>query len=1186
MVFIRRFSSSIPRFFEPRKNANITHSTTSYEHLLSEGFLKLLRSVSGEFQPEYRKLLTQRTAVQKQINANQWALDYRKDTAWIREDRSWRAPEIVPELIKRHVEITGPAGNAKMMIHALNSGANGYMADLEDSQSPTWAGIMRGHDNLVKAVQGHLTVGKNLADGNHQRYTINTNPATLHVRPRGLHMLEKHVIDESGRPMPAGLFDISMYMYHNAETLLQKGQRPLFYIPKLESFEEACFIHDVIQQLEAHLGLPYGTVRVTALIETLPGLLQAEEIGFALGDYWAGLNGGRWDYIFSVMKSQASNPNHAFPDRHLLTMDTPFLTHYMQRIVQVCHRRGVHAMGGMSAFIPSKDAQENKRVMDKVVADKRYEIEQGCDGAWVAHPAMVKPIQHVFNQELEGRANQLGDATHLNAVVLAENFVESPYAKTQVEFFTEAGLRTNISVGIQYLASWFHGDGAVAIRGLMEDMATAEISRTQAWQWLHHKQTMTFDGGIVKALDKDTFHTIYQTELLELKATIEQAMSPAEEKNTRLADLEKAAEMFYAWVTADTLQPFIQDSACDALNHAVEKPKSLKKHFIAHQPLPKEISRLQGARPDLTLDARLAIVRGLGFNEKMAEIRADGLVAHGSFIGTPTGHGARNVIEGGLGYSWPYIGGWELNARGLAMGQPMPDTLSVSFHEQGDLAQVINRFLDAADKVQTLEREEKLEKIALLPVEKQEEAKIQLVAQQIDYYTQPLLADLEQGWGDPKKAFFAVVRCLQNGVNIMHIEDQYSLKRCGHLGGKGLDDINGWIITMKAANLAASIFEGVHRDGPQQNVNFVARTDALSAEFIQFSNHMHDPNHPDHPFIDWDKGFTPDGRYLYLKKGINPETGRKYGLEHSARRCSEIVKAGLASHVWMETPDANVGDAKAFMDLVNEHLAPQGLFARGLYNHSPSFVWDVRFFIEAQTLAKALGEYIQQNIQKPLDEKNMSLEKAHWLVKKFLKDQGDRVRGDYHFSDDSIAQILGNGLDLARGKDHWREAMDEQVRLLNELGPSLQTYKAQKELDRILDLGYRPARHVTNTIVAQRLKNFKNGISNAGYEVHLCTLPLYPTDAYMASRLARGMTETGIHDFVIMQREARKYEAKTHALTSFFHQRSTGTGYEVSINSIVGTANTDILHGSTEHADHHEEQKLRDKGTGPSTYRA
>ena len=401
------------------------------------------------------------------------------------------------------------------------------------------------------------------------------------------------------------------------------------------------------------------------------------------------------------------------------------------------------------------------------------------------------------------------------------------------------------------------------------------------------------------------------------------------------------------------------------------------------------------------------------------------------------------------------------------------------------------------------------------------------------------------------------------------------LSTSGHLGGKGLDTIENWKTIMRAANLAASLFSAVHRDGSKMNCNFVARTDALSAEFIQFAETLRDPQHPDNSFVDWERGFTVDGRYLYLKKGINPATGRKWGLEHSAHRCAEIVKDRLASHVWMETPDANVAEAQQFIQLVNEKLAPHGVFARGLYNQSPSFLWDVSFFLESQPLAGQVADFIKALVTENPDTPTS---KAVYLVKEFLKDHGDRQRGDYHFENDYVEQIFANGLDLYRGKEQWQAKIVEQMGLLDALGPSLQTQKSKKELQRILSLGYRPLRHITNTIVAQRLKNFKFQISNAGFEVLLCTLPLYPSDAFTASKLSRGLTETGIHDFVINQRAARKYADSTKRLTCFSHQRATGTGYEAALNGIVGNSNTSLLHGSTEAEDRRKEQTLRDQG--------
>jgi len=1151
----------------------ITHSAVSEQQkkLFTDDFLIFVRTLAGDFYPRYVTLLQDR-------KKREGVKSQREDLAWIRNDPTWKGPPIVPELEKRWVEITGPAGDRKMFINALNSGANIYMTDLEDSQSPAWSSIVNGYQNIHDAVHGQLSL-----QAGDKNYTVNAKPATLVVRPRGIHMFEKHVVDESGRPIPAGLLDIASYIYHNGQTLVKNGSRPLLYQPKLESFGEAVLIHDIVQQIEKRLDIPYGTTRITALIETVPGILQAEEIGFGLGKYWAGLNCGRWDYIFSFIKNRANDPTAVLPDRGLVSLQVPFLTSYVKHIVQVCHKRGVHAMGGMSAFIPSKDASQNAAIFQKVEADKQFELSQGCDGAWVAHPGMVESVSALFNKGLKGAANQINSQVNQGTPVDPREFFALPADFVDVKNYTENGLRTNVSVGVKYIASWLEGTGAAGIGGLMEDLATAEISRMQVWQWLKYQQKFTRRDGSVAPLSEANYRQIFDQ---EVQAILTEARAARNED--KIATITKAAEIFDKLVTSPTVVPFIQDVASDVLNAQVKKPLPLRQHFKAVTFTEEEKAVLKGTQSDITLDARLATVRGERFNKYMATLRKDGLPSHGSFIGTPNGHSARNVVEGGLGESWPYIGGWELNARGLALGQPMPDTLAVSFHEQGDLAVVINRFLEVADRVQELDAGEKLAKFHGKSGPEADAARQKIIASKVDYLSQPMLADLEQGWGDPKKVFLSVIRCLQNGVNMMHIEDQYSLKRCGHLGGKGLDDINGWVITFRAANLGASIFDQVHLDGEKQNVNFVARTDALSAEFIQYSHKMHDASHPDHPFIDWERGFTADGRYLYLKKGVNPETGIKRGIEHSARRCAEIVKLGLASHVWMETPNAEVEEARLFMNLVNAHLAPHGVFARGLYNHSPSFVWDVSFFIESQDIAKNIANYIKDELSPAVQNKTMTLGRAQWLVKEYLKLHGDRSRGDYDFNVDYLGQILANGLDYARGEADWKRSVSEQIRQTESdvTQPSLSVYKTRKELQRILNLGFRPLRHITNTIVAQRLVNFKNKMSDAGFEAHLVTLPLYPSDAHTASELARGMTQVGIHDFVKKQRAARKYADSTGRLTSFFHQKATGTGWEVTLNKLVGTTNTDILEGSTEVADHAKEQSLRDQNTGPSTFDA
>lgn len=533
-----------------------------------------------------------------------------------------------------------------MFINALNSDANCYMTDLEDSQAPSWSGIVQSHQNIFDATRGQLSVE---SKGKTYKVAGPTTPSLL-VRARGLHMVEEHVIDESGRAVPATLFDIASYLFHNSGEIIAKGKRPLLYQPKLESYEEAVLVHDMVQQMEKKLGIPYGTCRITALIETLPGIIQADEIIFGLGAYCAGLNCGRWDYIFSAMKLQQNNAQQVFPDRASLTMDKPFLTQYMQRVVQASHTRGVHALGGMSAFLPvsTMSPEESAKALQKVIADKTYELAQGCDGAWVAHPSMVKPIQDLFNRTLDGADNQISSKINRTADCSdVAGFTRAPAGQC-----TEAGLRENVFVGVKYLAAWLGGSGAVAINHQMEDLATAEISRTQVWTWFMHNQLLTHE-----VRTKDIYTKVLAEEVSKLYHDLETSSLPTAEKNEAVAHLAKGWEIFDSLVRSPTLTPFLQNQAYAVLNCGVAKPSPLKSHFVAMQFDNADRESLRGSLPSVTLNATLSILRGDTFNQKMYALRDDGLVPHGSFIGTPTGHGARNVVEGGLGLSWPYIGG-------------------------------------------------------------------------------------------------------------------------------------------------------------------------------------------------------------------------------------------------------------------------------------------------------------------------------------------------------------------------------------------------------------------------------------------------------------------------------------------------------------------------------------------------
>jgi malate synthase len=400
-------------------------------------------------------------------------------TVEIREG-AWRIAPIPPDLEDRRVEITGPAGDPKMVINALNSGANVFMADFEDAQSPTWENVLRGQLNLYRAMR--RTISYVSPEG--KQYKLNPALAVLMMRPRGWHLAEHHVLVD-GHPVSASLFDFGMYLYHNAQELIARGTGPYMYLPKLENHFEARLWNDVFVFAQEKCGIRAGTIKATVLIETILAAFEMDEILFELRDHSAGLNCGRWDYIFSVIKKFHKSPYFILPDRAEVTMDKGFLASYVKLLISTCHRRGAHAMGGMAAQIPNNsDPAANELAIAKVRADKVREVNEGHDGTWVAHPALVSVAKAVFDEGVRGK-NQL-DLIPSNTRVTVEDLLRVP--KGQV---TEAGLRTNIDVGIQYIEAWLRGSGAVPLYHLMEDTATAEISRAQLWQWIHHGVEMS-----------------------------------------------------------------------------------------------------------------------------------------------------------------------------------------------------------------------------------------------------------------------------------------------------------------------------------------------------------------------------------------------------------------------------------------------------------------------------------------------------------------------------------------------------------------------------------------------------------------------------------------------------------------------------------------------------------------------
>jgi malate synthase len=387
----------------------------------------------------------------------------------------WKVAPIPEELLDRRVEITGPT-ERKMVINALNSGANVFMADFEDANSPTWSNCLEGQRNMRDA--NLRTIRWESPEG--RRYEVKPNPAVLFVRPRGWHMVEKHMLLD-GHALSASLFDFGLYFFHNYRILLDRGSAPYFYLPKMESHLEARLWNEVFVFAQEYVGIPVGTIRATVLIETISAAFEMDEILYELRDHSVGLNCGRWDYIFSFIKKFRNHPDCVLPQRGDVTMTQPFLASYVELLIHTCHRRGIHAMGGMAAQIPIRnDAQANEEAMQRVREDKLREVRAGHDGTWVAHPGLVPVARGVFDQYMPEK-NQIRQPAEPRSRITAENLVEVPRGK-----ITEAGLRRNIDVALQYLESWLRGNGCVPIYNLMEDAATAEISRTQIWQWIRY----------------------------------------------------------------------------------------------------------------------------------------------------------------------------------------------------------------------------------------------------------------------------------------------------------------------------------------------------------------------------------------------------------------------------------------------------------------------------------------------------------------------------------------------------------------------------------------------------------------------------------------------------------------------------------------------------------------------------
>ncbi|KJK18691.1 malate synthase [Burkholderiaceae bacterium 16] len=503
----------------------------AYEDILTPAALALVDKLHRAFEPRRQQLLAARVERTKRLDAGELP-DFLPETKSVREG-DWKVAPVPAALHCRRVEITGPV-EAKMVINAFNSGADSYMTDFEDSNTPNWHNQLQGQVNLKAAVRRTLTL-----DSNGKHYKLNDKIATLQVRPRGWHLDEKHVTID-GQRVSGGIFDFALFLFHNAKEQIARGAGPFFYLPKMESHLEARLWNDVFVMAQNEIGLPQGTVKATVLIETILAAFEMEEILYELREHSAGLNAGRWDYIFSCIKKFKVDKNFCLADRAKVTMTSPFMRSYALLLLKTCHKRGAPAIGGMSALIPIKnDPEKNAIAMQGIINDKKRDATDGYDGGWVAHPGLVEPAMKEFVAVLGDAPNQFGkqrDDVNVTAKDLLDFQPETP--------ITEAGLRMNINVGIHYLGSWLAGNGCVPIHNLMEDAATAEISRSQVWQWIRSPKGKLEDGRKVTA---EMVRALIPEELAKVKEFVG--------GDTRTYD--RAGEIFEQMSTSEDFAEFL-----------------------------------------------------------------------------------------------------------------------------------------------------------------------------------------------------------------------------------------------------------------------------------------------------------------------------------------------------------------------------------------------------------------------------------------------------------------------------------------------------------------------------------------------------------------------------------------------------------------------------------------------------
>lgn len=851
------------------KNLEIYGDLTSEQKaFLSDDCLDFFIKLQQKFGPRRLEVLELRKQREQKIKSGT-PLGFLAETQKIRESQ-WSVGPAPADLQDRRVEITGPT-DAKMLINALNSGAKVFMADLEDSLSPTWQNIISGQMNLFKAVRRSLEFGTPET----KIYKLNPNLATLVVRPRGWHLRESHVLLD-GNIVSASLFDFAIYFYKNAKELLERGSGPYFYLPKMESHLEARLWNDVFIFAQDQLKIPQGTIRATVLIETILAAFEMEEILFELKEHAAGLNAGRWDYLFSMIKKLGSQVDFSFPDRAELTMNLPYMKAYCELLVQTCHKRGAHAIGGMAAFIPSrKDAEINAKAFTKVTEDKTREAQQGFDGTWVAHPDLVAVAQKVFDEYLKEKPNQKEKIPQTQ--VLSSSLLPIEIAGTKI---TRAGVINNISVALQYITHWLKGTGAVAIYNLMEDAATAEISRAELWQWIQRK-AKTAEGDIIDSL---YFKKLLNDEVLRL-----------EQSESLGSDLQRAQQILENLVLNSVFTEFLTLPAYDVLNQlTTHKECKMTLGEWSHQTAESLTkawstdSRWRGVIRPYKAEEVLSLRPSVHVRHTLAERGAHKLWSlvngdqHIATMGAMTGAQATQMVRGGL--KALYLSGWQVAADANLSSQTYPDQ---SLYPANSVPAVVKRINNALMRADQIERSEG--------------------GSSRDWYA-PIVADAEAGFGGPLHAFELMKSMIEAGASGVHFEDQLAAeKKCGHLGGKVLLPTSQFVKTLTAARLACDVM-----DVP---TIIIARTDALGANLM-----TSDIDPYDRPFLTGER--TPEG-YFRVKGGIEAAIAR--GLAY----------APYADLLWFETSKPDMAEAKAFAEAIHKKY-PGKLLA---YNCSPSFNW-------------------------------------------------------------------------------------------------------------------------------------------------------------------------------------------------------------------------------------------------------